>query len=161
MAQRQRTAQVCRRWTLDTCDGLHSSLHFPTCQFAGVYNSGSVGLRGQHMPIKMARQSAACSLHISPARLRPTRAWRKSTHLLDLVVQHQHEGTAGAAQHVGQRALEERVDALLLGNLAPAVDGAVVLPLAARLQHSSKGEGISAFAGRIGMPSGLGVGLAG
>ena len=47
---------------------------------------------------------------------------------------HQHKGTAGAAQHVGEGALEEGAHALLGRHLAPAVQGAGVLALAARLR---------------------------
>ena len=47
---------------------------------------------------------------------------------------HQDEGAARAAQHVGERALEQAVDALVARHLAPAVNGAVVLALAASLQ---------------------------
>lgn len=47
---------------------------------------------------------------------------------------HQHERAAGAAQHVGPGALEEGARALLGRHLAPAVQGAVVLALAASLQ---------------------------
>src|SRR5262249_14640628 len=55
--------------------------------------------------------------------------------LLDLVVQHEHERAAGAADHVAPGALEEALHALLGGNLAPAVDGAIVLALATGLHH--------------------------
>ena len=41
--------------------------------------------------------------------------------LLDLVVQHQHEGPAHAPDHVGPRPLEEGLAALVLDDLPPAV----------------------------------------
>lgn len=46
---------------------------------------------------------------------------------------HQHKRAARAAQHVGPGALEEGAHALLGRHLAPAVQGAVVLALAASL----------------------------
>lgn len=39
----------------------------------------------------------------------------------DLIVQHQHKGTAHASQHIGPGAFEEGVGPLIFGNLPPAV----------------------------------------
>ncbi len=47
--------------------------------------------------------------------------------LLELVVDDQHEGAAGSAQHVGPGSLEEGLASLLPVDLAPRVDGAVVV----------------------------------
>ncbi len=55
---------------------------------------------------------------------------------------HQHERAAGAAQHVGPGALEEGAHALLGRHLAPAVQGAVVLALAAGLQGKGSVAGL-------------------
>lgn len=46
--------------------------------------------------------------------------------LLDLVVQHQHEGTTHSSDHVGPGTLEEGFSSLVLQDLPPAVDRALV-----------------------------------
>lgn len=54
-------------------------------------------------------------------------------------VAHQHKGTAGATQHVGEGALEEGLEALCPVDLAPCVHGASVHDvrgLAAGLRHA-------------------------
>jgi len=57
---------------------------------------------------------------------------------LDFIVEYQDECTSSTTEHVGEIALEERRGALLLADLAPAVDGVLVhdVPsLAAGLHH--------------------------
>ena len=61
------------------------------------------------------------------------RAGYLSEHLLDLTVQHQHQGRAHGTQSVGSGALEEGGDALLLADLVEAINGALVDPLGLRL----------------------------
>lgn len=46
--------------------------------------------------------------------------------LLDLVVQHQHEGAAHAPDYVGPGTLEEGFSSLVLEDLSPTVDCALV-----------------------------------
>lgn len=46
--------------------------------------------------------------------------------LLDLVVQNQHEGAAHASDHVGPGTLEEGFSSLILKDLSPTVDCALV-----------------------------------
>ena len=57
--------------------------------------------------------------------------------LLELVVDDQHKGTAGATQYVRPCALEEGLASLLPVDLAPRVDCAVVVLLATRLCSST------------------------
>lgn len=55
--------------------------------------------------------------------------------LLDLIIQHQHNGTTGTAENVGASALEESTHALVGSNLTPAVQSTLVhLLLGTRLQ---------------------------
>lgn len=68
--------------------------------------------------------------------------------LLDLVVHHQHQRAAGAAEHVGQRALEEGLGALGLHDLGPAVDGRGVDAVGrARLHHQAAADGVEGVGG--------------
>lgn len=56
-----------------------------------------------------------------------TRSWESLLcELLDLVVQHQHKGAAHAPDHVGPSTLEEGFSSLVLENLSPTVDCALV-----------------------------------
>lgn len=46
--------------------------------------------------------------------------------LLQLIIQHQHKGTAHASKNVGQGTLEESLATLITCNLLPAINGAAV-----------------------------------
>jgi len=73
--------------------------------------------------------------------------------LLQLVVQHQHEGSAHASQNVGQRALEESLATLVTCDLPPAVDGAGVHNVgsfAARLHHHASTDSVEGIGGQTG-----------
>jgi hypothetical protein len=64
---------------------------------------------------------------------------------LDFVVEHEHEGAAGTAEHVGEGALEEGTGALVLGDRRPAVHGVLVQHLglcAAGLHHHAPAHGV-------------------
>lgn len=72
-------------------------------------------------------------------------AERRLQESLDFVVEHEHEGAAGTAEHVGEGALEEGTGALVLGDRRPAVHGALVQHLglsAARLHHHAPAHGV-------------------
>lgn len=62
--------------------------------------------------------------------------------LLDLIVQHQDKGTTGTTQDVRQGTLEEGAHALVRGDLAPAVQGSVVLLLSTSLHHQTTTNGV-------------------
>lgn len=68
--------------------------------------------------------------------------------LLDLVVHDEHQRAAGAAEHVGQRALEEGLGALSPEDLGPAVDRrGVDLVGGARLHHEATADGVEGVGG--------------
>lgn len=55
--------------------------------------------------------------------------------LLDLVVQHQHEGATHASEHVGPGALKEGPWSLVLEDLRPAIDCAFVHDVSCGRKH--------------------------
>ena len=63
--------------------------------------------------------------------------------LLDLVVQDQNDGTTHTAEHVGEGALEERTNTLVLGDLGHGVEGSgVELRLGAGAHHQPTADGV-------------------
>lgn len=65
--------------------------------------------------------------------------------LLQLIVQHKHEGSTSSTQHVREGSLEEGAASLLLEDGGPAVDGVLVDDLgglATRLHHHATTHGV-------------------
>ena len=62
---------------------------------------------------------------------------------LELIVEHQDEGTASSTENVGQSSLEEGASSLLLGDLNPAVQCVLVHNVglcASRLHHHASSD---------------------
>ena len=66
---------------------------------------------------------------------------------LELIVDRQHTSTSDATQDIGTSALEERHDALLLDDLGPGVDRALVLDSLTRSHHHATTDGVKRIGG--------------